>query len=291
MIRIGEVEADAHWRMVQDPRFGYTQGGGRWGGAGEAEEWYVRGHRMLFVPGDRDCSSSICDVWQECLRGTPYEGALSGATYTGNMRRVFVDSGLFEWKPMSFIAEPGDIYLNERDHTAMCCTQYPDVLTEFWSNELGGIVGGQVGDQTGWESRATAYYDFPPNGWDGILHYNGGADYDPEKEDDMVTNEDIEAIAEEVVDKLSRARFPMGYLGDEPVYGPRQDGYASFGNIMGWLADMTRRYGIKPDKSVKHVSSAENLIDVKELAREIVDGIDKELSSALADELAKRLKE
>lgn len=274
--------------MVDDERFGYTQGPGRWGGDGDTENWNVLGHSMLFTVGDRDCSSSVCDVWAECLRGTAYEGVLARATYTGNMREVFTASGLFEWKPMSFIAEPGDVYLNEQYHTAMCVSQYPDILTEFSLNEFGGIVGGRVGDQTGGESRARAYYDFP---WDGILHYNGGADYDPEKEDDMVTNEDIEAIAEEVVDKLSRARFPMGYLGDEAVYGPKQDGYASFGNIMGWLADMTRRYGVEPDKSVKHVSSAENFVDVKELAREVVDGLGKELSSALADELAKRLKE
>lgn len=165
-----------HKRMCNDSRFGYTQGGGRWG-SGALERWTYDGVTGQFQVGDRDCSSSVIDCWQEALRGSAYEGALEGATYTGNMRSVFVGSGLFEWKPMSFTAQTGDIYLNEVNHTAMCQTAEPDVLSEFLINEHGTITGGSVGDQTGWESVVRGYYDFP---WDGILHYNGKAD-----EDDM----------------------------------------------------------------------------------------------------------
>ena len=49
-----------------------------------------------------------------------------------------------------------------------------DCLGEFSTSETGGIYG-QWGDQTGGESSIHGYYDYP---WDGILHYNGGADGD-----------------------------------------------------------------------------------------------------------------
>ena len=144
------------------------------------EAWTCEGVTGRFLVGDRDCSSSVIDCWQEALRGSRYEGALGGATYTGDMRRVFTNSGLFEWKPRGsgYIAQTGDVYLSEAHHTAMCQSAVPDVLSEFLLNEWGGITGGQVGDQTGAESVVRAYWDFP---WDGTLAYNHKAD----SEDDM----------------------------------------------------------------------------------------------------------
>ena len=168
------VAATFHRRQVDDCRFGYTQGDGRWG-SGPVEWWECEGVRAPFLVGDRDCSSSVIDCWREALRGSAYEGALDAATYTGDMRAAFVGSGLFEWHPMGdgYVAQRGDVYLNEANHTAMCQSAVPDMLSEYLSNEHGGIVGGQVGDQTGGESLMRPYYDFP---WDGILAYNGKAD-------------------------------------------------------------------------------------------------------------------
>lgn len=179
MTKRNEVAAYFHRRMCEDARFGYTQGSGRWG-VGPMEAWTYEGVTGRFLVGDRDCSSSVIDCWQEALRGSRYEGALGGATYTGDMRRVFVGSGLFEWMPMSFIAQPGDLYLSEAHHVAMCQSQHPDILSEFLLNEYGTITGGKVGDQTGMESVVRGFW-WPSFGWDGILHYNGKAD----TEDDM----------------------------------------------------------------------------------------------------------
>lgn len=178
MARRNEVAADFHRRMCEDDRFGYTQGDARWGNASNPEVWESQGVSATFWVGDRDCSSSVIDVWSEALRGTPYEGALLGASWTGNIADVFAGSGLFEIKPMSFLAETGDLYLVHRDdiqHVSMCQTQYPDVLSEFVCNEWGGIIGGQDGDQTGGEAIVRGYWE-PYGGYDCIIHYNGGAD-------------------------------------------------------------------------------------------------------------------
>lgn len=166
------IARDIHRRMVEDSRFGYSWSE-RWGAI--PETWTVQGQRFRIAVGDYDCSSSTITAWRKALEGTSYGGKLDRATYTGNMRSVFLASGLFEWKPMSFIAKPGDLYLNEANHVAMCCVQEGnvDTLTEFSGNEHGGAYGGRRGDQTGWEAHLANYYDYP---WDGILHYNGKAD-------------------------------------------------------------------------------------------------------------------
>ena len=168
-IKRGQVAADIHKRMVNDDRFGYSWAE-RWGA--NKETWTVDGVTFPIKVGDYDCSSSCIEAWADALTGTKYADMIRKATYTGNMRDVFVGSGLFEWKPISFIASPGDLYLNESDHVAMCQRQVPDELSEFSISETGGTTG-KRGDQTGHEAAVNPYYDYP---WDGILHYNGKAD-------------------------------------------------------------------------------------------------------------------
>ena len=60
------------------------------------------------------------------------------------MRSVFTSSGLFDWHPRGdgYIAQRGDIYLNEGQHTAMCQSAIPDMLTEALISEFGTITGG-----------------------------------------------------------------------------------------------------------------------------------------------------
>lgn len=165
----GQLAADIHRRMVEDDRFGYSWGE-RWGAV--PEQWEVDGHRFIMMVGDYDCSSSTVTAWKKALEGTAWAGRLDAATYTGNMRSVFVASGLFEWKPLSFTASPGDLYLSESSHVAMCQRQSPDEMSEFCINENGDVYGGKRGDQTGREAAVNPYREFA----DGILHYNGKAD-------------------------------------------------------------------------------------------------------------------
>ena len=168
-MRLNEIAAEIHRRMCEDDRFGYSweeRYGAVW------ETWTIDGRDYRIKVGDYDCSSSTITAWAVALQHTPWEGALDGAITTHNMRSVFVGSGLFEWLGMSFLAEPGDLYLSEQNHVAMCQTQYPDVLSEFsWGDN--GAYGNQRGDQGGWEASVHGYYDYP---WDGILHFVGDGD-------------------------------------------------------------------------------------------------------------------
>jgi len=185
---------------------GYSWGE-RWGA-----EWrgicYVDcgDHTGIFWKGDRDCSSACIDAWAEALRDTPYEGILSGANSTHDMREVFLASGLFEWMPMSFIAQRGDVYLWIGDaatgsgHAAMCTSAVPDLLAEFVHNEHGTCYGGESGDQTGDESRIVPYWDC---NFEGILHYvgssGGGCSALVEEPEDAGGDVDIDALALAVI--------------------------------------------------------------------------------------------
>lgn len=123
------------------------------------------GSQVTIATGDRDCSSAVIDSYQSA--GVD----CGGASYTGNMRGCMCATGNFVWHPMSsgFVAQRGDIYLNEVNHTAMCISAVPDMLAEFSISE-NNTIDGVEGDQTGWESHTRGYYNYP---WDGILEYVG----------------------------------------------------------------------------------------------------------------------
>lgn len=53
----------------------------------------------------------MCEAWELAVRGSAYEDRITRYHYTGDMESVFVGSGLFEKKPRSFNASPGDVYI------------------------------------------------------------------------------------------------------------------------------------------------------------------------------------
>ena len=81
--------------MCEDSGFGYSWGE-RYGNSADPVTYTIEGRKYTINRGDYDCSSSVCTAWQKALEGTKYEGRLDGATFTGNMRSVFVNSGLFD---------------------------------------------------------------------------------------------------------------------------------------------------------------------------------------------------
>lgn len=130
-------------QWAADPQHGYDQSN-RWG-------------------PDYDCSSFIIAVLEQS--GIKVKSA--GATYTGNMRAVFRRCGfevILLWTMQSL--QPGDILLNEANHTAMYIGN--GQIVQARTNELGGTTGGKSGDQTGREIAVSAYYNFP---WDCVLRY------------------------------------------------------------------------------------------------------------------------
>ena len=169
IVKKKEVAALIMKHLCTHSGHGYTQDmSGRQGTGTETIDIY--GKKYTIKAGDRDCSSAVI---------TAYEAAgisCGGATYTGNMKPCMVSTGNFKWRPMSFIAQMGDTYLNEDNHTAMCLSAEPDVLMEFSINEKGGTLGGKIGDQKQvgeydehygrGESHLKLYYDYP---WNGIL--------------------------------------------------------------------------------------------------------------------------
>lgn len=164
-----EVAALIMRHLCTHSAHGYTQDMDKRQGTG-TETVDVYGKKYTIKSGDRDCSSAVISA---------YEAAgisCGGATYTGNMRKCMTGTGNFVWRPMSFIAQMGDTYLNEKNHTAMCLSAEPDVLMEFSINEKGTATGGKTGDQKQHgeydesygrgESHLKLYYDYP---WNGIL--------------------------------------------------------------------------------------------------------------------------
>lgn len=155
-----EVAIDLFRHLIEHDWHGYSQVS-RWGDGEGTCPVTINGKTYYLEQGDRDCSSAIISVFEAA--GI----SCGGATYTGNMRACMTGTGNFRWHPMSsgYVAKPGDVYLNEACHTAMCTSAVPDLLGEFSISETGGIDGAE-GDQTGWESHECVYYNYP---WDGIL--------------------------------------------------------------------------------------------------------------------------
>lgn len=117
--------------------------------------------------GDYDCSSAIISAWEKA--GVPVKS--KGATYTGDMRTVFLSCGFKDITNKVNAATGsglirGDVLLNTVHHTAMYCGNGKEVEASI--NEKGTAHGGKPGDQTGKEFLIRSYRNYP---WDCILRY------------------------------------------------------------------------------------------------------------------------
>lgn len=151
------------------------------------------GTTVTIAGGDRDCSSAVITA----LRAVGIH--TFGASYTGNMKAELLKTGLFVWQAMGKTsAKRGDIYLNERCHTAVCVSPYGskrgDLLAQFSISEKGTITGIK-GDQNGRESNIRAYYSYP---WDGKLVW---------KSDGKTLNGSNTEVADNTVPDLGDTRY------------------------------------------------------------------------------------
>lgn len=117
--------------------------------------------------GDFDCSSAVIQAWQNA--GVPVK--TKGATYTGDMRTVFLSCGFKDVtskvnRSTGSGLLRGDVLLNETHHVAMYCGNGKEVEASI--NEKGTAHGGQPGDQTGKEFLIRSYRNYP---WDCVLRY------------------------------------------------------------------------------------------------------------------------
>ena len=121
--------------------------------------------------GDYDCSSAVITAWQTA--GVPVK--TRGATYTGNMKAVFLACGFTDVTGRVNLRTGaglvrGDVLLNTTHHTAMYCGNGLEVEASI--NEKGTAVGGVPGDQTGREFLIRSYRNFP---WNCVLRYQESA--------------------------------------------------------------------------------------------------------------------
>lgn len=151
------------------------------------------GTTVTIAGGDRDCSSAVVTALRAVGVNT------FGASYTGNMREQLLKTGLFGWRKMGVkSAQRGDIYLNEKCHTAVCVSPYGsargDLLAQFSISEKGTVTGTK-GDQTGRESNIKAYYSYA---WDGTLYWLG---------DGKTLNGSNTEVADNTVPSLGDTRY------------------------------------------------------------------------------------
>lgn len=117
--------------------------------------------------GDYDCSAAVIQACQNA--GIPVK--TGGATYTGNMLKVFLKNG-FEIVTHEVNLKTGaglirgDVLLNTSHHTAMYCGNGKEVEASI--NEKGTATGGKPGDQTGREFLIRSYRNYP---WTHVLRY------------------------------------------------------------------------------------------------------------------------
>lgn len=148
-----EKAIDYMKKIAADSKHGYSQIS-RWG---NPDTW-----------SDYDCSSLVISAYQAA--GIPVKD--KGATYTGNMYKAFTACGFKDVTSKINLATgkgliAGDILLNHQDHTAMMISTTQ--LAQASIDENGGIMGGKVGDQTGYEINTRSYYNYP---WNCVLRYS-----------------------------------------------------------------------------------------------------------------------
>lgn len=140
---IQEKAVDWAVKIAKDNSHGYDQSS-RWG-------------------KDYDCSSLVISAYKQA--GVPLT-----CTYTGNMRSDMLNHGFAPVVNANLKTGkgllPGDVLLNEAQHTAMVISD--GKIVHAAGNEYGKATGGKTGDQTGKEIGVTGYFNFP---WDCVLRY------------------------------------------------------------------------------------------------------------------------
>ena len=146
------IESAVNWavKIANDNSHGYDQNS-RWG-------------------PNYDCSSLVISAFEQA--GCKVKSG--GATYTGNMKSVFLRYGFSDVTNKIALStgmglKRGDVLLNTKSHTALVVEDGGKTIVNASINENGKTTGGRSGDQTGREIYTRGYYNYP---WDVVLRYN-----------------------------------------------------------------------------------------------------------------------
>ena len=113
---------------------------------------------------DYDCSSFVSYAF---ING----GISVPVSSTRDMVSNFIQSGFTYDVGLANrpdLLQRGDVVIKQGSHAEIYIGQNQLVGAHY--NEFGGLVGGQTGDQSGYEISVTSYYSYP---WDGALRYLG----------------------------------------------------------------------------------------------------------------------
>lgn len=146
------IESAVNWavKIANDNSHGYDQNS-RWG-------------------PNYDCSSLVISAFEQA--GCKVKSG--GATYTGNMKSVFLRYGFSDVTSKIALStglglKRGDVLLNTTHHTALVVEGNGRTIVNASINEKGKTTGGKSGDQTGREIYTREYYNYP---WNVVLRYN-----------------------------------------------------------------------------------------------------------------------
>ena len=151
---------------------------------------------------DYDCSSLVITAFKNAGFN------VGKASYTGNMKSVFIKDGFKDVKKSVNIQtgqglKRGDVLLNETYHVAVYIGNKQMVHARM--DEKGGIYGRQKGDQTGNEISITPYYNYV-RGWDCVLRYEEKIDAEivDKKGEVKKMTEKEKKYGEQAIDNLSK---------------------------------------------------------------------------------------
>ena len=217
---------------------------------------------------DFDCSSLTIYCWE--WAGVPVR--TDGATYTGNMKEVFLRNGFIDVINKVNLSTGaglarGDILLNEASHVAVYCGNGLEV--EALSNERGGAHNSIPGDQTGREILIKNYNNKYP--WDCVLRYVGDEAAELKK-----------GMRSHAVKKLQEKLSKLGYKIDV-------DGY--FGQDTDKIVrEFQKANGLKVDGIVgaKTMDKIDYLIvgkDIEDTANSLINVVPKYVGKVTANKL------
>lgn len=217
--------------------------------------------------GDYDCSAAVIIAWQ--IAGVPVK--TNGATYTGNIYKVFTKSGFKDVTSSvslktGLAMKRGDVLLAEGHHVAMYCGNFKEVEASI--NEKGKAIGGKPGDQTGREFLIRSYRNYP---WTKVLRFDERVE--PKTHNDSVLRRGSKGKSVKIMQNMLIAcGYSCGSAGADGEFGTgTYNALTKFQTDHGIIAD--GEYGSQSKKALTaSYKASEKKKSIKTIAKEVIAG-------------------